>query len=311
MAAEIPVIDFSRYSLAVDADKVPDSVLLELGQEVYQALATAPFLLLKNCGIEERLVRESFTCSRQFFELPAEVKQKYRRPDDPHDDNYNGWVGQGVESVNPEGPVDLKESFSYALWMEQKWPHEVVSFKPTLLNLNRQAMSLGKRILQGLALAMGLDRHFFDGPHKGAGTRNSMTATRCNYYPEITDETVILPNQMRIGEHADYVTLTLLFQDDQGGLEVKTKDGTWCPVLPVPGTVGVFVDLLLQRWTADKLKATVHRVIMPGGKCPARQSIIQLIAPDDDVEVKCVDGSDTYEPVNARSFVTGIFDKTY
>ncbi|XP_013381175.1 UPF0676 protein C1494.01-like [Lingula anatina] len=195
--------------------------------------------------------------------------------------------------------------------MEQKWPQEVASFKPALLNLNRKATSLGIRILQGLALAMGLDRHFFDGLHKGAGTRKSLTSTRCNYYPEVTDETVIVPNQIRIGEHADYVTLTLLFQDDQGGLEVQRKDGSWCPVLPVPGTIGLFVDLLLQRWTADKLKATVHRVIVPEGKCPARQSIAHFIVPDDDVEVKCLDGSDTYEPVNTRSFVTGIFDKTY
>lgn len=57
--------------------------------------------------------------------------------------------------------------------------------------------------------------------YKDVGTEAGTALLRFNYYPRITDIGQIKPGQIRCGEHTDYGGITLLFQDDAGGLEVK------------------------------------------------------------------------------------------
>ena len=66
-------------------------------------------------------------------------------------------------------------------------------------------------------------------------------------------------NQLRCGEHTDYGALTILFQDDAGGLEVRTREGHFIKATPIPGTVVVNIGDLMQRWTSDTLVSTVSR----------------------------------------------------
>ena len=56
------------------------------------------------------------------------------------------------------------------------------------------------------------------------GTSEGGSQLRCNYYPMISDLSKIKPGQIRCGEHTDYGGITLLFQDDVGGLEVRDTE---------------------------------------------------------------------------------------
>ncbi|KAJ7340037.1 hypothetical protein OS493_002759, partial [Desmophyllum pertusum] len=85
---------------------------------------------------------------------------------------------------------------------------------------------------------------------------NASTALRLLYYPPLPEESNIKPGQVRCGEHSDYGTITLLFQDDIGGLEVLPVNGKYSPARPIAGTVLVNIGDLMQRWTADKLIST-------------------------------------------------------
>lgn len=67
----------------------------------------------------------------------------------------------------------------------------------------------------------------------------------------------IPPNAIRCGEHSDWGTVTALFQDMVGGLEVKRLDGTWMEAVPIEGTVLVNAAQLLELWSAGIIKATV------------------------------------------------------
>lgn len=62
------------------------------------------------------------------------------------------------------------------------------------------------------------------------------------------------------GEHTDYGNLTLLLQDDVGGLQVKTKDGIWIDIPPIPGALVINVGDMLEGWTNGAYKAARHRV---------------------------------------------------
>ena len=57
--------------------------------------------------------------------------------------------------------------------------------------------------------------------HGGIGTAENATALRLLYYPPLPEDSDIKPGQVRCGEHSDYGSITLLFQDDVGGLEVR------------------------------------------------------------------------------------------
>jgi len=96
-------------------------------------------------------------------------------------------------------------------------------------------------------------------------------------------------------------TITALFQDMVGGLEVKRLDGTWIEATPIKDTILVNVAQLLEHWSAGILKATPHRVRIldeERTRNAARQSFIFFINPDGDyvVEpvVKCPPGNEKY-----------------
>ena len=119
----------------------------------------------------------------------------------------------------------------------------------------------------------------------------------------------------RCGEHSDYGTITLLYQDRLGGLEVKGVDGQWINADPVPGTVLVNVGDLLEALTGGLFPATRHRVVVPElewRRSTKRQSIVFFIHPDDAVVCEPLAGADPrYPPVSARQHLENRFAATY
>lgn len=91
------------------------------------------------------------------------------------------------------------------------------------------------------------------------------TTLRSNYYSPISKD--VKPGQLRCGKHLDYGSITLLFQDDVGGLEVKPNGADYIPVTPIPGTVVVNLGDLMQQWTL----ATKHRVVIPNEEAILRK----------------------------------------
>ena len=77
------------------------------------------------------------------------------------------------------------------------------------------------------------------------------------YYPlRLTENS----NELSLGEHTDYGILTILMQDDVGGLEILHESGQWIPVPPIPGTFVVNLGDMLEVWSNGAYKATKHRV---------------------------------------------------
>lgn len=309
--AYIPIVDFADYGLHVkDTSLVDPTRLRALTDEVKHIFSTVGFCYLKNHGVDEKLVDDFMRVSRNFFELPTDVKTASAMSSE----HKSGWVGLGDERLNPDRPADLKESFDYCpSWDIAKWPNV-----DNLESLNKQmyqtCKDLAYRFLEVLSFALDLPTDFMKNAHTLIGQEHNPTAIRSLYYPPIQDASTIKPGQVRLGEHTDYGTVTLLFQDDIGGLEVSSVDNGFVPATPIPGTVLVNIGSLLQRWTSDFLVATEHRVLVPEEelrrRC-CRQSAVFFVLPDDECVVKCLDGSDKYEPIKSIDYLNYRFDQAY
>jgi isopenicillin N synthase-like dioxygenase len=106
------------------------------------------------------------------------------------------------------------------------------------------------------------------------------------------------PYQVRAGEHSDYGSITLLFQDDVGGLEVRSPKGTFVRAKPIEGTVVVNAGDLLSRWSNDKIRSTHHRVVQPPAQegdgsdsYPARYSVAYFCNPNSESYIDALPGT--------------------
>nr|XP_022286433.1 UPF0676 protein C1494.01-like [Crassostrea virginica] len=308
---KIPVVDIAPYSVSVPAELADSKEIRQLADEICKAFTTVGFVYLKNHGIPQNVVDEMFATSQTFFDKPIEVKQKYSRPADSND----GWVSLEREKLNPDRPAaDLKEAYNMTLVDDHK--RMPVDTMPNFFDVFKEmfvyAHELGNRVLNLMSIGLNIDSTFLRDCHKNAGKKGNASTLRSLYYPPISKD--VKPGQVRCGEHSDYGSITLLFQDDIGGLEVKPVGADYTSATPIPGTVLVIIGDLMQRWTADKLVATKHRVLIPEKETmlkKGRQSIAFFVHPDDEVMITCLDGSGKYEEISSIDYLNMRFGLTY
>ena len=125
--------------------------------------------------------------------------------------------------------------------------------------------------MRGCALGMALpERYFIE-----HGTADPLLLLRFFNYPA-RPAPADLPVQWGVGEHTDYGLLTMLWQDDVGGLQVRTDDG-WLDAPPLPGTFICNVGDMLDRMTGGRYRSVPHRVtvtVAAATGCPSRCSSI-------------------------------------
>jgi len=235
----IPVIDFKS-----------ESVLDEI-REAYTTVGFAVFTNSLNKQ-EQTDMTVWWKLMQDFFDIDAETKQKYKY----QKENNLGYSMVGDENVDPTAPKDIKESFNYnnSRMPEELWPTGINGFKATALQSIDIADKLTLKILAKFDTILDCGTTLVDAHLKPYNT------TRVIHYPAYTGP--IEDKQMRIGEHSDYGTITLLWQiNNVPGLEVQDLGGAWHPVPYAEDGVVVNIGDLLQRWTNDYFVSTKHRVV--------------------------------------------------
>lgn len=180
----------------------------------------------------------------------------------------------------------MKESFEIGREDDpdhpNQWPQDgqLDGFKPDMMDFFEDCKKMHMEVMRAIAVGMGLEEGFFDGfVNVGDNT------LRLLHYPAV-DTTVfkVNPNAVRAGEHSvslatvlttmkytlttrkDYGSITLLFQDNRGGLQVKSPTGQFVDATPIEGTIVVNAGDLLARWSNDTIRSTIHRVVEPPHK---------------------------------------------
>ncbi|MBD0301803.1 MAG: isopenicillin N synthase family oxygenase [Tolypothrix sp. T3-bin4] len=291
----IPIIDLTAFT---NGDTITRQNIIK---QIYQACHEIGFMYLQNSGISKDIIRQVFIYSKYFFNLPLEVKQKQAWSDEF---NNIGYVGLERERLDPNKPGDLKEAFNVNKQATLEIDASIVAFY-------EKCTELANTVLQAYALALELPEDFFIKRH------NQQNHTlRLLHYPPL--QTPPKPEQVRAGEHSDYGSITLLFQDDVGGLEVQTASGEWIAAPAIPDTVVVNTGDLMQRWTNDMFCSTKHRVMIPSDRRvnQSRYSIAFFCHPNDNTEIACLEScqkeqSPIYPPILAGEYLLSRLQATY
>jgi isopenicillin N synthase-like dioxygenase len=238
--------------------------------EVAQALDAAcrdlGFFYVRGHGLAPEHLAALESTSRAFFALPSEEKLAIRM--ELGGRAWRGYFPLGGELTS--GAPDQKEGIYFGTELHADEPRvragvplhgaNLFPARPAVLRslvLDQLAMmtTLGHALLRGLALGLGLEPERF-----GSLMQEPTVLFRIFNYPAQRDA-----RGWGVGEHTDYGLLTLLLQDDCGGLEVKTPHG-WIEAPPIPGTLVCNLGDMLERMTGGRYRSTPHRVRNVSGR---------------------------------------------
>ncbi|XP_055337353.1 uncharacterized protein LOC129587576 [Paramacrobiotus metropolitanus] len=273
-SSDIPVVDFAPYRTGTSQDAVADAIITALRQHTC--------LYLTNHGVPQQQLDGLMQQSRRFFELPVDVKNQSARA--PGYQPSPGYIGQGVESVSEAVAPEVRECFDLMLQSSPPASNvEAVQLTDAMRNLNQSFHNLTLEmfacISRGLHLDAGQrDNIFAAHAHMGDVSRNS-TMLRSAWYPAM--QPTELDSHTRISPHTDFGTISFIYQDDAGGLEVDPNRGNFIPAAPLPGALLVMAADVFQYWTSAEIKATNHRVVPNRNNYTSpRQSFVFFVDPD-------------------------------
>jgi isopenicillin N synthase-like dioxygenase len=218
-------------------------------------------------GVDAGLQQRLQALAREFFARPAAEKMQIEM-------SRGGKAWRGYFRVGDEltsGRPDQKEGLYFGkelapdhplvqagapLHGPNLFPGEPAGLRSTVLEYTEALTELGQRLMGGIALGLGLPESYF----ADHGTRDPLTLFRIFNYPPPA-----APELWGVGEHTDYGLLTILLQDDVGGLEVKSK-ASWVPAPPLAGSFICNIGDMLDRMTRGVYRSTPHRVRNVSGR---------------------------------------------
>lgn len=276
--SEIPLIDLSPS----DIDGHDDNLV----QSIFTACTEVGFFYVTHHGVEATLVSDLIAEGKRFFALPDEARDAvmldqrmrgylplyYRsyegeeRAGTSHQEGF--WIGHET-SLDPARP----------LHGPNHWPQALPGLRPAMEAYFESVENLSRRLLRLFARALDLPGGellaFFDEPN---------SRLKLNHYPPQQDP--VSENNIGVVPHSDSGCFTILWQDDNGGLEVQNQHGDWVEAPPIKDSFVVNIGNIMQYWSNGLFSSTPHRVINRNGR--DRYSIPFFVNPDHQTVIRAL-----------------------
>lgn len=280
---DIPVIDLGPALADVPGAKAATAAAIR------SALESIGFFAIGNHGLDDAAVDAAIAAAQGFFALPEAEKLRVRISA-----AHRGYMPMRDQHRAEARQANLSESFLVGpdlaandpdviagkpLHGPNQWPPLPHDLRPALDAYFAEASRLGFRLLELFELALDLPPGRFSDCFK-----HPMAFIRALHYPPLPAG--VAPDQFGAAPHSDFGFLTIVTQDDAGGLQVQRRDGAWVDAPRMPGTAVVNVGDMLMRWTNDRFRSTLHRVINPKGR--DRYSLAFFFDPDFETVVECL-----------------------
>jgi isopenicillin N synthase-like dioxygenase len=236
-----------------------------VADEIRLACRECGFFYVIGHAVDQTLQQRLETLSRQFFAQPLEAKMAIRMA--LAGPAWRGYFPVGQELTS--GKPDLKEGIYFGAELSDDhplvlagmplhgrnlFPPDMPEFRDVVLAYIDAMTSLGHTLMVGVALSLGLERTYFAERYTG----DPLILFRIFNYPPDRSADAAEP-RWGVGEHTDYGLLTILKQDDAGGLEVKSQ-ARWIPAPPIPDSFICNIGDMLDRMTGGLYRSTPHRV---------------------------------------------------
>ncbi|MCG6138413.1 MAG: isopenicillin N synthase family oxygenase [Nostoc sp. LLA-1] len=254
--SQLPIIDI--INLVSPTSNSCDMV----ADQIRQACQNYGFFYIVRHGVDQQLQKQLENISQQFFAQDVETKLKIRMA-------LGGRAWRGYFPVRNEltsGKPDLKEGIYFGTELAEDhplvtastpmhgrnlFPSHIPQFRETVLEYIQSMTQLGHTLMTGIALSLGLEKSYFADRY----TKDPLILFRIfNYPPNSSSQT-----EWGVGEHTDYGVLTILKQDNVGGLQIKSKSG-WIDAPPIPDSFICNIGDMLDRMTQGLYRSTPHRV---------------------------------------------------
>jgi isopenicillin N synthase-like dioxygenase len=318
---QVPLIDLSPACHGGRAER------LAVAARIDEACREIGFFAICGHGVPERVVDDLRATAHAFFALPPGEKLAARHPVPGTNRGYHPVGGEALAKANdtsapPDlkeffhvGPVDVRDEPYYTShqgrphFIPNVWPVSPEGFAGAATTYYRAMDQLIVFLMRLAALALRVDETFFDDK-----VDRSIGTMRLNYYP--AQATPPAPGQLRASAHTDYGGFTILAGEDvPGGLQVLTRAGQWIDVATTPENFVVNIGDLLMRWTNDRWRSNLHRVVNPplgDGPTRPRLSIAFFNHPNYDALIECLpsQGAARHAPVLSGEYRDLKYTKT-
>ncbi len=286
--------------------------------DIRRASIEAGFFYIRGHHMPPDLMRATLMASKFFFSRPDAEKRAIQV-----NGAHRGYVPFAQTTLGRQYKADLKESFNFAfpfaaddpdvvagkpLIGVNQWPQGEEVWRGVLEDYYRTLFEVGQRVLEGFAIALEAPRTYFRDLYK-----RPLVRTRLLHYPPQPEGSG--EDQFGAAPHTDWGCMTLLWQDQVGGLQVRNRAGQWIDAPYIEGTFVVNIGDMLERWSNDLFVSTPHRVVNASGR--ERYSIPMFYDPDFDTAVECLPNcSGTGNPPKyprtvAGEYITAKYDETY
>lgn len=308
----VPVIDVSPL-FSSDSTRIAS-----VADQIRQAAIEIGFFYVKSHNISQELLDAVQVASKYFFSLPEALKRSIQV-----NQAHRGYVPFAQTTQPGRKFADLKESFNFAypftaddllalkgktLIGPNQWPEGELAWRRVLEHYYLEIFELGQKILEAFAFTLKLPTNFFRERYK----RPLVRARLLHYPPHNAAHT---DEQFGAAEHTDYGAITILWQDEVGGLQVKNRSGQWIDAVPIENTFVINIGDMLERWSNNLFVSTPHRVVNHSGR--ERYSIPVFYDPDYDAVIECLphcasaENPAQYPPIVAGDYITTRYDGTY
>jgi isopenicillin N synthase-like dioxygenase len=283
--SEIPVVDVAPLidGNAAQAERTVAALA--------RACSDIGFIYVRNHGVPRDIVARMAVQAKLFFARPMDRKMEIVL-----DQRMRGYLPLNYRSY--EGEARAGTSHQEGFWIgherplsaadplvgPNQWPEGLPELKPTMLEYRAAVEDLSRMLQRGFALALGLAPDFFKALFSAPNSR-----LKLNHYPP--QDAPQADNDIGVVPHSDSGGFTILWQDDNGGLEVQSKSGEWVGAPPIDDTFVINLGNVMQIWTNGRFSSTPHRVINRFGR--DRYSVPLFVNPDSGIGIEPLIGPPT------------------
>ena len=309
---ELPIVDMSGVR---DGD---EAAVRRAAAEIHDAFTTVGFLYIRNHGLGDDVIDDAVREAQAFFRQPVEAKRKVAI-----NARHRGFNALGDALMYEATKPDYKEFFTMGLELPEddpdvlageplrgpnNWPDDRPGLRTAMSAYYDAIAQCGADLLKCVAVSLGLAPDFFADKYV-----KRLQRTQVIYYPPHPEGAP--DDQFGLAPHSDFGCITLLWQDENGGLQVLERSSKrWIAATPVPGTLVVNVGDLLARWTNDRYASTPHRVLNLSGR--ERFSIATFYDPDfkavvDPRQLGVSAAESRYEPTTSGAHILGRIERSF